>query len=288
MSEERHTSLNHQGLGLGKPGLPCRGLESPLQPGDPGKSLALGSHARSGSAEASRNWPLLRTVPGQGCYSGRWGLPEGSNRGPLIRYGDRKSPRLEEDARVLRTSQLRKRSSPGLAECRFSVSNNLSSDPPRPDFLEGLCHPTSFSIGLEKGEPAFLRCRLAARRLVGGAWTLSDCISCPFRATWLERSVPGSPSPPLIGPPLSSLDHSFRVLSFLRDPSMSEEKASSPSGMMGGEEKPVSGTGRPGWGFPWCPTDLPGKDEKKDSVRIVWGLRNRKVAMEVLHKSESL
>lgn len=167
MSEERHTPLNHQGLGLGKPGLPCTGLESPLQPGDPGKSLALGSHARSGSAEAPRNWPLLRTVPGQGCYSGRWGLPEGSNRSPLIRYGDRKGRRMEEDARVLRTSRLRKGSSPGLAECRFSVSNTLSCDPPRPDFLEGPCHPTNFSIGLEKGEPAFLRCRLAARAPAG-------------------------------------------------------------------------------------------------------------------------
>lgn len=55
MSEERHTSLDHQGLGLGKPGLPRGGLESPLQPGGPGKSLALRSHAWSDGAEAARN-----------------------------------------------------------------------------------------------------------------------------------------------------------------------------------------------------------------------------------------
>lgn len=52
---------------------------------------------------------------------------------------------------------------------------------------------------------------------------------------------------------------------------MSEEKASSPSGKMGGEEKPVSGAGRPIWGSPWYPAAVPGGDEKKEAAGIVWG-----------------
>lgn len=52
---------------------------------------------------------------------------------------------------------------------------------------------------------------------------------------------------------------------------MSEEKASSPSGKMGDEEKPVSGAKRRAWGSPWYPAAVPGGDEKKEAAGIVWG-----------------
>lgn len=53
---------------------------------------------------------------------------------------------------------------------------------------------------------------------------------------------------------------------------MSEEKAGSPSGKMGDEEKPVSrpsGARRAGGGSPWCPCCPTGQGrERKESARV--------------------
>ena len=65
------------------------------------------------------------------------------------------------------------------------------------------------------------------------------------------------------------------------------EKASSPSGKMGGMEKPVSGAGRPGWGSAWCPAALPGGGRVEEAPGALGAEELMGGVMKLLRKSET-
>lgn len=135
--------------------------------------------------------------------------------------------------RALRNSQASRSGSDGSTIQSLQVFLQ-----PRLDFLEALCHSTSFSIGVDKRGPASSPCQLAVRAGWGrglGAFRLHQLVPSGTRGA--AAGTPGVrptaarlPSPP---------DCHFRVLLSLGGSLMSEEARGS-SGKMGSEEKPVS------------------------------------------------